>query len=147
MKLLSSCCHKTKACLWEMHSRVSKLFYTRFASLFSCTTLSLMWVVSFTGSAPAHILLTMLNVCSLTTASQQKQWEKVNSWFHLEEMWNMHLNSSLDFELSAQAGYRLLQWWELYYAVSVHRWQQFSKFVIATQPCSAIEPEWVRLAL
>lgn len=96
-----SCCHRTKVCLEEMYSRVSKFLSIRFVSPFCCTALSLMWSVSSMDSAPGHKSLTIQNICSLTMSSQEKGWAKLNSWFHREEI-NMHLISRMDFELSAQ---------------------------------------------
>lgn len=69
-----SCCHKTKVCLGEMYGRDSKVLSIRFISPFCCTALGLMWAVSSMGSAPAHISLTIKNICSLTMASQGKGW-------------------------------------------------------------------------
>lgn len=104
MKCLCLCYHRTKVGLGEMCSRDSKLLYTRLISPFCCTALSLMWAVSSMGSAPAHISLTLQNICLLTTASQAKGWAKLNSWFHIAEIRNTHLMSRMGFELSTQAG-------------------------------------------
>lgn len=46
-------------------------------------------------------------------ASHEKEWAKLNSWFHIEER-NMHLISRMGFELSARASCLLLQWSEIF---------------------------------
>lgn len=63
---------RTKMCLGEMYSWDSKLLYERFVSPFCCTALSLIQAVRYMGSAPAHISLTIQNICSMTMASQEK---------------------------------------------------------------------------